>query len=396
MEKLKLTLFGHLSLSNGKEVLDEEKIRSNKMLQMLVYLLIYRESPLTHRRLIEVFWGDEVRKDPDVALRNLMSRLRMELRVLGDGPFICTLQEAYQWNPEIIVETDYEKFEKMILELRRTTGPGAKQERRRLGREIIECYQGNITSRVSGEPWIIPKVTWYWSGYMDAVRVLGELYEQEEDWESLELLCRQALEENPAEEDIHCWMLLSLWGREKYDLIPQYYEKVSRYFYESMGIFSPEKLTALYHNILPETEKEAESIGKVAEKIIEQSSPEGVFFCSYQTFCQIYRLDARRISRLKISSYLVLLTLRRTGRRKQTKRETVKKEMKILEEILREHLRRGDVVTQYSQNQFIIILSMISLEGCISVIQRLKKIFRKCIGPRHLELWYELCEIEPI
>lgn len=394
MGRLKLKLFGSFRLSDGEHVLEEKSLRSNKILRVLVYLLIYRDTPQTHQKLIEIFWEDDSKKNPEIALRNLMFRLRSELKIFGNESFICTLPEAYQWNPEIPVETDYEVFERLTDSLRRSAGGDDPEGQKKLCQDIIACYQGNVTAKISGESWILPKVTWYQSVHIDAVKRLCALCEREKDWDELERLCSQGLDENPLDEELHCWVLKSLYWREKYHMAVLYYEKVNQLFYDSMGIFYPEKLKQVYQSLMPETEHTTDNINTVMKKINAQSGPEGAFLCSYQMFCQIYHLEVRRLPRAGVSAYVVLLTLRQTGRVSQQPAENgcLSGEMDILEDVLRFHLRKGDVATRYGQVQFLLLLSMCSQEGCIVVVKRLKKEFRRRIGKKHLEICYELKE----
>jgi len=93
MKKVKMQLFGSLLLSCDSGNLGEEKLRSNKLTRLLAYLLIHRGSALTHHQLIEVFWED-AGKNPEGALKNMMYRVRNELKALGKEKFICTVPGA--------------------------------------------------------------------------------------------------------------------------------------------------------------------------------------------------------------------------------------------------------------------------------------------------------------
>ena len=157
MQKIKLQLFGRFCVQSDKGILTEEMISSNQMIKLLVYILIYRERILSHQNLIEVFWDNDS-KNPKGALKNLVYRLRNTLRLLGEEEFISTLPEAYQWNPEITVETDYEQWEELLAELKTTVDATRKEE---ICVRIIEGYHGNITSRVANESWILARVMGY-------------------------------------------------------------------------------------------------------------------------------------------------------------------------------------------------------------------------------------------
>ena len=391
MKKVKMQLFGSFLLANETTVLGEEKIHSNKLTRLLVYLLLHRDYMLTHRQLIEVFWEDDT-KNPEGALKNLMYRIRNELKVLGDEKFICTLPGAYRWNPEIEVEADYEQFEKMAAELRLTEDEERKEK---LCRDIITCYKGNVSAKIADESWILPKVTWYQSVYLDAVKKLCVILEKAEKWDETELICNQALNVDSLDEDIHCSLIRSLHGQKKYDLALSQYEKANRLFYENMGIRDPEKLREIFQDMMAETGEHITDIGKILEEAREQDVPDGVFFCDYQIFRQIYRMEMRRVDRLGIAEFIILLTLRRNSRiwRGSNIDHGLIEGMDILEHAVRESLRIGDVASKYSPTQVIVLLPTCTYESGVKVAERIQKNFRKNIGKRKIELMYELAEL---
>lgn len=200
MEKIKMQLFGSFSLTCGERVLGEKQIRSNKLTRLLVYILMNRNCVLSHQKLIEVFWEDESR-NPEGALKNAVYRLRNILKALGEENYISTLQDAYQWNPEICVESDYEKFEALNKGLRETDEEGKKKV---FCRELIDCYGGNVSAKLAIEEWMMPKVIWYQSVYMEAIKMYCKILEQEKQWSELEMNCNRALLEDPVDEDVHC------------------------------------------------------------------------------------------------------------------------------------------------------------------------------------------------
>ncbi len=391
MKKIKMQLFGTFSLTDGTAFLGEEEIHSNKLTHLLVYLLLHRDSILTHRQLIEVFWEDNTR-NPEGALKNLMYRLRNELKVLGDEKFICTLPGAYRWNSEIEVETDYEQFENMAAELRLTED---KDKQEQICRELIACYRGNVSAKISDETWIVPKATWYQSVYMDTVKRLCAILEQKARWQEVEMICNQVLHTDSLDEDIHCFLIKSLHGQRKFDLALAQYEKANRLFYENMGIREPERLREVFRKIMSETGEQITDIGSFLQEAKEQEIPEGVFFCDYQIFRQIYRMEMRRIDRLGIAEYVILLTLRRNSRmwQGQDLDRGLIDGMDILEHSIREALRVGDVAARYSSTQIIVLLPTCTYESGLKVAERICKKFRNNIGNRRLEIVYELAEL---
>lgn len=391
MEKIKMKLFGSFSLACGERVLEEKQIRSNKLTRLLVYILMNRNSVLSHQKLIEIFWEDESR-NPEGALKNAVYRLRNILKALGEENYISTLPDAYQWNPEIPVESDYERFETLNRELRESD---KEEEKKILCRELIDCYSGNISAKLAIEEWMMPKVIWYQSVYMDAIKRYCRILEQEKQWSELEFHCNRALLEDPVDEDVHCWLLTSLHKQKKYDQVITQYENSKKAFYRNVGISFPKKIMTVFQKILSEEGEGTAGLEELIDNLREVERPTGTFFCDYQIFRQMYRIEARRSERLGVAEHLLLLTLRKKDfllSEKQS-RNVTQDEMDILEDCIRSSLRTGDVASRYSSAQFLILLSMCSYESGLKVAERIRESFRKRVGKNGVEIVYELTDL---
>ena len=333
MKKIKVQLFGNFCMQSDTGMLSEDMIPSNQLLRLLAYMLIYRDKLQLHQDLIDIFWDNDS-KNPKGALKNLIYRLRIALKELGEEDFICTHAEAYQWNPEIQVETDYEQWEKLVSELRATTDD---EKREMLCTKIVSGYNGNVSNRVANESWILSKVMRYQSVYMDTVKILCGLLERQKRWVEIENYCNQAMKIDALDEDIHCLFMRSLYGQNKYDLALSHYEKVNKMFYESMGNYYPEKLRNEFQKLLAENSENASDAKEIQEELSGTWEGDGAFFCDYQVFRQIYRMEARRLKRLGIAEYVMLLTLSRKNKvfQKNAVDPVLESGMTILEEVLR-------------------------------------------------------------
>ena len=386
--KIKVQIFGSFTFTNGEVVLTEEEMHSRKIMNLLAYLVIHRDNPVTSERLSEQFWGDRS-KNPEGALKNMMYRLRNVLKKLGPEEYICTLTGAYKWNPEIKVETDYEQFEKWGMGLSTEENDTVRKD---LCRKMIDCYKGNISSKISGEPWILLRAMQYQSMYIDAVKMLGDIYEKEQEWAELELFCQNVLTQEPLDEDVHCWLIKSLHKQEKYDQALQQYDKAKKQLYDNYGLRTSEKLQKKFQEIMSVTGKHITNIEELSREMEERDRPIGTFFCDYQIFRQIFRLEARRIGRMGISEYILLLTLRRPGGvcKEAVTDSGLREGAEILEQVMRESLRIGDVVSQCGPTQYVVLLTSCSYEAGISVARRIRSKFSKRTRKRRLELQYEL------
>ena len=392
-ESVRVTLFGSFSLTNGTSVLREEDIYANKMVQVLAYIIMHRDKPVMSRRLNEEFWSGNSR-NPESALRTLMCRLRSRLKELGLEGYICTLPGGYQWNLDIPVETDYEQFEDIMGDIKKQTDNSGRKE---LCRKAISCYRGNISARLACEPWLQSHILKYRTMYLEAAKMLSGIYEQEDRWAEIETLCQKVVTQEPLDEDMQYWLVKSLQKQKKYDQALFQYDRAKTQFYENLGIKTPEKLQGVFRENEADSRMQAAAISDIVWEVSEKEKPKGAFFCDYQIFRQIYRLEMRRIDRVGISEYILLLTVQRTGKL-QTRRESkidsgLLEGAAILEQVVKELLRIGDVVARSSPVQYVILLSACSYEAGLAVAERIKKKFLKKIRQRKLELHYELRDL---
>lgn len=388
MKKMKMQLFGSFVLEYEGHILDEETLHSNKLTRLLVYILMNRESVLTHQQLLEVLGNDESQK-PENVLKNLMYRMRKAMSVLGDEKFICTLAGAYKWNTDIPVETDYEQYEALLTELHRTT---EKEKIKDICRNIIDSYRNTVSTKVSQETWMLPKTTWYQNSYLDTAHTLCELLEAEKEWAEIELICNKIMAVDAFDEDIHCWLLKSMHGQKKYDLAIAQYEKSKKIFYENMGIQSPERLQEAFQKMLSDIGEDIKDVSNLLEEMRETERIKGAFICDYHIFRQIYMIEVRRIERSGLAEHMLLLTIRKKAARGATD-NTLNEGMEALELAIRCCLRAGDVASRYSPTQYVILLPMCSYESGTMVAERIHKYFRNLVGKKGIELVWELTEV---
>ncbi len=368
--------------------MSEKDFHSNKLVKLLVYILLYRHRNLTHQELMEIFWEDDKTRNPEGALKNLVYRLRSQLRFFGEREYILTLPGAYQWNPEVYVETDYEKFELMTKAVR---AQDSEEEKKRLGERAIEIYRKDVSASVASEDWMVSILTYYRLLYMETVKTLGDIFEREQDWDRLETLCLRALEVDGLDEDIYCWLIRSQIGKKKYDLAMEWYDNAKKTFYDNLGIRQVARFDEIYEEILELSSNRRSDMKGLLGSVCEKEKPKESFLCEYSIFREIYRIEARRMKRTGIAEYLILISVKKSGSRQLDSVDaTVKAGMQILEQILKSTLRIGDVAAKYSATQYVLLLPTCNYESALLVAERIDKKFRSAAGKRRLLLHFEL------
>lgn len=98
-----------------------------------------------------------------------------------------------------------------------------------------------------------------------------------------------------------------------------------------------------------------QDIRLIVKDLNEQMKDEGAYCQDYETFRRLYRLEMRRMRRKESNVYLILFTLTDKDNHFITiaKRD---QEMELLGEEIRKNLRLGDVYTQYSSCQYLVMV----------------------------------------
>ena len=118
---------------------------------------------------------------------------------------------------------------------------------------------------------------------------------------------------------------------------------------------------------------------QVRGELAEQSLIPGAYCQDYETFKHIYRFVERRLRRAEISSYILLITLTDGNGDfpPLTRRE---EQMAVLKDEIQISLRSGDVFTQYSSCQYLVMISDASAENVEMIADRICTAFYKAIG----------------
>lgn len=118
-------------------------------------------------------------------------------------------------------------------------------------------------------------------------------------------------------------------------------------------------------------------MNEIQEGLNQREKDDGAFFCSYLSFMEGYRYVRRVIERSGQSAYLLLCTMTDGKGVPLEKGERLGKVAEELEQAIRNSLRRGDMFTRYSDNQFLMLLLGIRQEDCALLWKELMDILRK-------------------
>jgi hypothetical protein len=136
-------------------------------------------------------------------------------------------------------------------------------------------------------------------------------------------------------------------------------------FYEVMGVRFSEDLRKLYNRIQrPKIEPEVPLEDMLTDWVRDVVSP-GAFYCDRRVFRTVYQIEARSANRSGKSTYIVRI---------DTKHEQGNKRGGVMMQLgmaIPGNLRRGDLFTRSSPNQYMLMLQSLTYDNSNMLVKRI-------------------------
>ena len=370
-----ITMFGEFTISNGKEIITDQANRSKKVWTLLEYLIVHRDRAITQKELVDLLWPGNDTKDPINTLKVLMHRVRTLLDELGKDSgkkMIYYKSGAYGWNDELKYSIDTAEFEAILQH----GSEADKDQKLDYLLQAIRLYQGDFLQKNATEPWIVELSGTYKAKFLQASSEAAEMLFEQHRHTELISLCRHVIKFNPYEETFYLYLLKALVKTQQADKAQEEYRHISELFFREFGITPSEELTAIYKEVVETSHVPEMNLEIIKEKLTEEPT-EGSFYCEFEFFKTIYRLEARSASRTGQSVYIGLMTVMNAKGDDLPNQKTTNRVMDALHETIRRSLRKGDIFTRYSLNQYLIMLPTTTYETSNMVMERIKKAYRR-------------------
>jgi len=193
--------------------------------------------------------------------------------------------------------------------------------------------------------------------YLSAVKTLAEMYLIKDMYEEMEQVCNKALEIDITDEQLYYYQIKARMCSGKVKLAFESYEAAKKVISQELGIYKSDLLEEIYQEML------TSSKGTVADEIeevhadVKEENPDGVFFCGYPVFKEVYQLEARKSIRSGIPNQLILFTVETLHNEAEAiQKFRIKQGMERLEQVMKKSLRLGDVASKYSDSQYVLLV----------------------------------------
>lgn len=371
--KLHIYTFGSFNITYGTQTHVNLSIRNSRMWKALKYLIAYRDKPVPAERLIEVLWPEDDCADPGKSLRDIIYRLRKTLTMYGGAqPYIGFSQGCYFWNPDVPCSIDVAEFEQSLRIARDSVRD--IEERVPAYRRAVALYQGGFLSESASELGVLHFANCYRRLYLQAIEELADLYERHFDIEEVILLYDKAVAVEPREETLYIRQIQALIKNGEYALAKRQYLHIEKILLRDFKTKPSKVLQNLLEEIYRVSSLKADNLDEIKKQLEEDFFQKGVVFCGPETFRQLYCYDKRSEERVQFPVFLGLITVTDVADCPGDE-EKLRLVMKALRRIMLRTLRRGDVICQYSPNQFILMLTALDSIKGQAALNRIKMLF---------------------
>ena len=387
--KLEIITLGKFEVRRAGQLLSQDS--SYRVWNLFKYIITNRNTGIVPELALENLWPDQEYSDPRGAVRALIFRLR---KSLGQNPgtaqdYIVFSQGCYHWNKNVDYWLDAEEFENMARRAL-TVKHSQPQHYEDLLLQAVDLYGGEYLPESYYRQWTIPVRNYLNSLYLQVVLELMELLAARGDYSKIITICEQVLRTHSYEEQIHRYYLKALVNEGRIKQARSHYTYIDNKFYQDLGI----KLSAdLQRTIQAPGNRQPGGVGlnSIQNHLQEKADNQGAFICDSEVFKDVYNLERRRGERLGLSVFLALVTI--MDDTQQIDSSVVKKGMDELESFLVKSLRKGDVITRWSNNQYLLMLPGMADELGEKVMERIKNGFNQT--NQHLTINTEIQPVLP-
>ncbi len=346
-------LFGDIEITDGSRTLKEADLHSRQVQRLLLYMFGNMGRQVPDSELIDSLWEKEI-ANPSNALRNLVYRLRKALAVFWpDVDFIMTGSGQHYINPDLQIDLDVRQFqEKVSLCVHPNGQAGSLWDMAK----TASLYRGKFAKNFGDFGWSRYVQTWFSEQYvLLSDRLCSAFLEKGLPYHA-EYWVIRAMGLEPDEERLHVIYLRVYLAQHRMEKARNIFKKIVHEFYEDGREPLTEELEKIRSSCFPDISVSAVSLKDVIETIRKDRSS-GPIYTDRAEFNKIACLEEMRAADCHGQAQILLFRLRiREDDNFGSENSFSDKAEAHFKKCLNCCLRKFDVVTNISQNEFLILL----------------------------------------
>lgn len=390
-----IQMLGGFQLTVGDKVISDSISHTRQLWNLLEYLIAFRNNTISQNELVEALWPDNGSENPANALKNLVYRIRTLFASHGipcAKEFIVFRHGAYHWNNALPCQVDTEDFENLA---KAALQASCAEEKVDIYMRAMELYKGDFLPGSGYEEWAVPLTGYYRSVYFKCVYEAVTLLIDLGRFDDIAVICERAAVIDPFEEKAHRYLIFALLKQNKQSAALEHYSHVTDLFYRELGVKPSEAMRDLYREITKSVNSIETDLSIIKEDLCERSMVESAFYCDYEVFKNLYRLEARAAARTGQSVFIGLLTVT-DGENNVPELKLLGGIMDNLLQIIRQSLRKGDVVSRFSTTQYVVMLPALTFENGRMVLDRIHRKYKVAYRTKNVKLHTTLQPLDPV
>ena len=355
---VKIQMMGMFLIEADGAIYDNLAVRSRKGVNLIRQLILQQGRPISSQRLVRALWTGRRSDNPEGALKTLVSRTRAMLNAVSQGLGGCIASDTggYRWETLPGVDVDVLSIIQILRQLRKDPTQDA---RRVLTEELLRLYRGDLED-----------AEWLHKAYLDAVYDYAALLKTQEEYNRIIEVCDTAIAIDDMDEQLHILRMDAMVNLNRPQEALAEYRRVARQSQQYYDAELSEEMQACYRELVADSQSIRFNLDVIHNELTrDESDIQGPYFCDNRAFKEIYNIQMRNLERLGSTMFLAAVML---GSASAVSREAA---MAALQEILRSNLRKGDIVTRFSDNMFAMLLPSVNYSTGGVVMERIEHLF---------------------
>lgn len=386
---------GEFSLCYGDREIQIDISLQTKYMQILIQLLKAGADGVERTALMDAIWPEE--DDLKKRMNNFRAQRFLLRKMIGrlafpEGAYILRRKDRYYFSLDHQVETDTGHLDELLDRLQENTL--GEQEHQELLWQFFQGYPARFLPALSTETWVVQEDIYYHKWYTKYTNELYEALSRQENFEKMLELCTAANRIDPYDEwqlkQIDCLMAMNRRAEAM-----EVYEQAWQIYHEDLGVNILDQVMERYRNAFGTLYCAVNVMSDIKKQLREREEDlkSGAYYCSLPSFRDAYQIAARLSRQFKMECLLMICTLPGHKNRPEAS-EKLLKEMDRLRQVLLFIIRKDDVVTKYSQNQFLALMPGVKKSEGTVIAERLEQTWSSINLEPDMTVMVEFAEIE--
>jgi len=388
-KRLKVSMLGRFEISYDGHPVLLSKFKASKAQELFQILMLHVDTGIPKNKIQQSLYAWDEGNDRNDSMNSLLYRLKQHLNGTGivHDEYVTIKNGICKWTEDLPVEVDTIRFEQLVTEAQ-----DADNERKlSLLMEAFSLYQGEVLAGLPGKSWIIEERLRVKKIFEICVRQLGHLLEIQKDYEKGFMVYTRAAELYPFDE----WQIRQidmLQAMERYEDAYRLYERTVQKYFDDLGLPPSQKMLDKIQSMSTNIRNKETELQDI-KRGLESGIPErGAYYCTYPSFVDTYRFISRTVERSGQAVFFMVCSVRYldpSGRKSP-------KAGDMLLKAIESSLRKGDIFSRYSNNQYLILLAGTQNENCEMIFERIRKAFKRLNRNTNCDLEYNVSELVEI